>query len=87
LSKISISSTPLDALTGQYNIVVANILAEPLVEMSGDIKERLAESGSLILSGILKEKADSVVAAYVGKGLKLEERLEDGDWSALLFKR
>ena len=66
---------------------MANILAEPLVEMSGEMTKRLAESGWLILSGILNEKADRVVAAYLGEGLKLEERLEEGDWSALLFKR
>jgi len=87
LSKMNISSTPLEELSGQYNIVVANILAEPLVEMSADISIRLAEGGWLILSGILREKADRVVSTYEGKGLRLEERLEEGDWSALLFKK
>lgn len=87
LSKMQISSTPLEKLSGFYNIVVANILAEPLITMSGDVSARLHKGGYLILSGILKEKADSVVGAYLTEGLKLEERLEEGDWAALLFKK
>jgi ribosomal protein L11 methyltransferase len=51
-------------VTGTFDIVVANILAEPLVQNAGDICDRLAVGGSLALSGILADQVDSVVEAY-----------------------
>ena len=51
-------------ITGSFDIVVANILAEPLVENAGDISDRIAPGGSLALSGILLEQAGSVIDAY-----------------------
>lgn len=49
---------------GKYDIVLANILAEPLKELAGEICERLKDDGSLVLSGILSHQAEAVICAY-----------------------
>ena len=48
----------------QYNVVLANILANPLIELAPQISQHVAIGGYLVLSGILQEQADSVLAAY-----------------------
>jgi ribosomal protein L11 methyltransferase len=54
--RVECSSTPLEALTETYDIILANILAEELVRLAPQLTERLAQGGRLILSGILAEK-------------------------------
>lgn len=85
--EVSISGIPLSDIEGLFDIVVANILAEDLIEMRKELLTRLVESGRLILSGILKTKAEMVVSAYSAEGLTLEKQIDDGEWSALLLKR
>ena len=51
-------------IDGDYDVVVANILAAPLIELARPICERVKSNGMLVLSGILAEQADDVTAAY-----------------------
>jgi len=51
-------------ITGTFDVVVANILAGPLVERVESITTRLSSAGELALSGILSDQVDTVVAAY-----------------------
>jgi ribosomal protein L11 methyltransferase len=51
-------------ISGVFDIVIANILAEPLVQNAGKISDRVAPGGTLVLSGILVEQADRVIEAY-----------------------
>lgn len=70
---------------GPFDLVVANILAGPLIDMARDITGEVMSDGSLVLSGILEHQANRVIAAYVAQGLKLERHaLRDG-WSTLTF--
>ncbi|MEH6727042.1 MAG: 50S ribosomal protein L11 methyltransferase, partial [Hyphomicrobiales bacterium] len=69
-----------------FDLVVANILAGPLIVMSGQIAGQLAAGGSLILSGILDAQANRVVAAYVAHGLCVERRASREGWTTLTFK-
>lgn len=72
--------------TGErYDLVLANILADPLVTMAPDIVERLKPGGALVLSGILTIQADRVAAAYAGRGLPEPARIESGEWAALVW--
>lgn len=48
----------------QFDVVVANILATPLIELASDLQQALIPGGYLVLSGILQEQADEVIAAY-----------------------
>ena len=69
--------------TERFDLVMANILAEPLMELADEIIVRVAPGGCLILSGILAIQADRVAEAYMARGLPRPERLDDGEWSAL----
>ena len=77
-------------VTGAFDIVVANILADPLVQHAGDISDRVAPDGSLALSGILAEQTESVIEAYWGRvGFELPEmdQTTDQTWVRLVGKR
>jgi ribosomal protein L11 methyltransferase len=68
-------------------LVLANILAPVLVRLfDGGMARLVAPGGSLILSGILEEQAESVIASARANGLHLESRKQMGDWVALLVK-
>lgn len=71
----------------QADIVVANILANPLIELSGLITDLVADSGDLILSGILNEQADSVLSAYKKAGVSLQKACQQEDWCRLDGKK
>ncbi len=60
---IDADTTALREVTGQFEIVVANILAPVLVSLADDLKRVTANDGSLIISGILEERHDHVLAA------------------------
>jgi ribosomal protein L11 methyltransferase len=64
------------------DVVVANILAGPLVELAGDILSRLKPGGHLALSGILAEQAESVRVAYAAE-VVFEPVRQSEDWAIL----
>lgn len=66
-----------------YDLIFANILAGPLIEMCSDITTALSPTGTLILSGLLTEQKKEVYAAYAALGLSLADTVESGDWTAL----
>jgi ribosomal protein L11 methyltransferase len=74
------------AATGgrQWDIVIANILANVLVELMPDLAAALAPGGRLILSGLLVDQVDRVLAAAVAHGLTLSDRRGEDDWVALV---
>ncbi|MCD8563031.1 MAG: 50S ribosomal protein L11 methyltransferase [Alphaproteobacteria bacterium] len=72
---------------GPYDLIIANILAGPLVEMAKDAVSVLDEQGRIILSGMLVEQADTVAAAYTALGLELKNRIDIGKWSTLVLKQ
>jgi len=69
----------------RFDLLVANILAGPLIRMAPEIARRLAAGGTLILSGILPSQANAVIAAYVDQRLALVRRAELDGWSTLVF--
>jgi ribosomal protein L11 methyltransferase len=79
------ATTPLQKVTGLFNIIVANILPLTLIAMKDDLLHHLAPGGQLILSGILTEKASEVIEAFVKDILFVRETTE-GEWSCLLFR-
>lgn len=71
-----------------YDLVIANILAGPLIELAPSIAVITQEGGTLILAGLLNTQAVSVIAAYRRLGFRLEQRTDTGDWPCLrLVKR
>jgi len=65
------------------DIVVANILAKPLIELAEQIAALVKPGGKLILSGILNEQAESVSAAYRAQGLQVAAPVSQDDWCRL----
>lgn len=69
----------------KFSLILANILATPLIKMREEILKHLQAQGKLILSGILKEQASKVKEAYLQSGLKLTKEFNSKEWVALLF--
>ena len=78
---------PLPSIRQRFDLIAANILAEILVDRKREIASLCTPEGHLILSGILSEKGDWVVREYATERFVLEDRIEDGQWTALLLGR
>lgn len=61
-----------------YDLILANILARPLIDLSGDIVRALAPGGTLVLAGLLAHQEAAVRAAYVARGLVFVRRVMGG---------
>jgi len=75
------------AAKAPYDLVFANILKAPLVDLAPDMGGNIAAGGHAILSGILNEQADEVVAAYDAAGFDVHTREEIGEWTTLTLTR
>lgn len=71
---------------GPFGLIIANILARPLMRMAPDIKRHLAPGGSVILSGILESQRWQVLAAFNGQGMRHEKTLWRNGWVTLHLK-
>ena len=87
IDRISVSATPVGEVHGPFDVVTANILPDVLVPLADDIAARVGDGGTLILSGILRELADGVEAAYVARGMRTTARLDEEGWRALVMTR
>lgn len=70
-----------------YDLVLANILKQPLIDLAPQMASVVAPKGKIILSGILVTQADEVVKTYGMHGFALDQRDDLGDWSALTLTR
>ena len=78
---------PLIERAAPFDLVFANILKQPLIELVPDMARYVAHGGRAILSGILTTQAQEVIEAYAKGGLVLERRDDFGDWSTLVMRR
>lgn len=72
---------------GPYDLIAANILARPLVQLARDIRRNIAPRGVVILSGLLGKQENLVASAYRGERLTLVRRIAIGEWRTLIFSR
>ena len=79
-------SAPQFATHGPFDLVLANILANPLRQMATPMAQHLAPAGLVVLSGLLPHQAQSVISAYRGRGLVLERHIQIEGWSSLLLR-
>ena len=70
-----------------FDLIFANILMGPLLELAPAMSGTVAPNGHVILSGILNEQADSVLARYLANEFALEARDIHGDWTTLTLRR
>lgn len=71
---------PVFAERGPFDLIVANILAGPLMALAPQMRRHLAPSGALVLSGILERQHDAVIDAYSAQGFRHVGTLHRGDW-------
>lgn len=75
------------AAAAPFDLVFANILKGPLIDLAPEMTAAMAPGGHAILSGILNEQADEVVAVYTRAGNSLAHREIIGDWTTLTFQK
>ena len=78
---------PLLRARAPYDLLIANILAGPLVELAPAFAEAVAPRGSLLLAGLLATQERAVRRSYFRAGFRLAARRIDGDWSILWLRR
>jgi len=69
-----------------YNIVVANIIADVIIQLSGDVPSYLKRGGMFLTSGIIRERKDDVINTYRQLKFDVEDILDMGEWVAIAFK-
>lgn len=88
---IAVEAVGLDAKKikecGPYDMIVANILAGPLVGLAPDISKAALPGASIVLSGILVEQAARVVAAYRQQSIVLRQRITREEWVTLILEK
>lgn len=70
-----------------YDLIIANILAGPLIDLAPSVAGAMEAGGRLILAGLLDSQADAVAAAYRRQGLMLSFTLSRGDWPTLAMRK
>jgi len=70
-----------------YDLLIANILAGPLIELAPSVAQAIAPRGRLILAGLLDHQAPAVAAAYRRQGMMLTGRVERGEWPTLVMRK
>jgi len=76
----------VDAITGKYDVVVANIIADVIIILSNDIKAYLKPSSVFICSGIIDDRANDVEKALTQNGLQIINIIKQGEWVAMTCK-
>ena len=78
---------PVIARGAPYDLLVANILAGPLVSIAPDVARVTGRGATIILSGILAHQATRVASAYANSGMHLRRKLLRRGWATLVLER
>lgn len=78
---------PLLEDRGPYDLLLANILAGPLIELAPDFSDAISPRGHLVLAGLLSKQELAVRRAYNKAGFRVSTRLIRGDWSILWLRK
>lgn len=76
-----------EKITGQYDIVCANIVADVIIRLSKSVTRFMREQGILLVSGIIEERCEEVKAALLETGLTIEEILTENGWAAIRLRK
>ena len=78
---------PLLQARGPYDLLIANILAAPLIKLAPDFAKSVPAGGNILLAGLLTRQEPKVRRAYRLAGFRLAARIVNGDWSILWMRR
>lgn len=70
-----------------FDLLIANILAGPLIELAPEFAQSVTPRGHIVLAGLLNTQEAKVRAAYHKAGFRLQHRIINGDWSILWLRR
>ena len=73
--------------SGKFDVLTMNIIPEVIIPLLGSVVDRMADGAALIVSGVLGERRDDVVAAAGSHGLSLSDEKRRGEWWAGVFQR
>ena len=76
-----------DKVTGKFDVVVANIVADIIILFSGQVGEFMNDGAVFITSGIIAPREEEVTAAFIENGFEIIERHEDGGWLCFVCKK
>ena len=85
--KIPVFAAGPEAVSGKFGLVIANILAQTLIELSAELARLNKKGGHLLLSGISVDMGLKIKEIYTSLGYKLLEADSDGEWWTMLFAR
>jgi len=85
--KISLETGTIDVVQGSYDIVLANINRGVLMNTAEQLHHLTAPDGLILLSGILQEDIELVLAKYVESGFSVIRNLEKGEWCSVLMSK
>ena len=71
----------------RYDLIVANIVADIILRMADDVGDCLAPNGKLVVSGIIDERADEVVDAFLARGWHVVEIAHENGWCAAVLDK
>lgn len=74
---------PLLRGSNRFDLVLANILAEPLIDFAPSVRRILSPRGHAVLAGLLDQEAKKVTAAYVAAGFRVHHVIRLGGWTIL----
>ncbi len=86
-SRVQVTGQALDELEGNFQLVLANILAEENIRLAPQLVSRLIPGGSLVLSGILVEKEQLVIDAFRAFTLSDPQIVRTAEWSCLIYRK
>lgn len=73
--------------TARFDLLVANILAGPLIHLARDVARAVVPGGKVVLSGLLVRQAAAVIAAYRAAGFRVDSHARIHEWSTLVLTR
>ena len=85
VKNITVIQGDVSSAEGRFDLITANLISETLINIAGQISERLAPEGIAILSGMLTGQEEDVIKAMEEKGLRYQVKIVDDKWVTLVF--
>lgn len=83
----AVTSDNVSNINAKFDLILCNILKQPLIDLCENFCEILNENGYIITSGFIKNQENEVVDCYESFGFELENRIQIDDWLSILFKK
>jgi len=84
---MAVSGIPVEQVEEEFQVVVANLAADPLIAHASALSDHVSRGGWLVLSGILEDQVEPVIECFSSRKFAPVEKRADKEWRALLFKR